>query len=128
MVIQDAQSPFDKADVAKFDMQETPSGSLPLIKTWSPVMSFHGASVELTAYDYSQSKLVTSKAKTSSNTIANNTKLASVHYPDLGISGDMTDLSSNLAKRRIEQIEQDYQSVISQTDPSIFWIATWFSL
>ncbi|MBN3493155.1 type VI secretion system Vgr family protein [Vibrio neptunius] len=128
MVIQDAQSPFDKADVAKFDMQETPSGSLPLIKTWSPVMSFHGASVELTAYDYSQSKLVTSKAKTSSNTIANNTKLASVHYPDLGISGDMTDLSSNLAKRRIEQIEQDYQSVIAQAEHDMFEVATWFSL
>ncbi|NOJ24628.1 type VI secretion system Vgr family protein [Vibrio coralliilyticus] len=128
MVIQDAQSPFDKADVAKFDMQETPSGSLPLIKSWAPVMSFHGASVELTAYDYSQSKLVTSKAKTSSNTIANNTKLASVHYPDLGISGDMTDLSSNLAKRRIEQIEQDYQSVIAQAEHDMFEIATWFSL
>ncbi|MDN3610112.1 type VI secretion system Vgr family protein [Vibrio ostreicida] len=128
LVVQDGQSPFDKADVTKFDMQETPSGSLPLIKTWSPVMSFHGASVELTAYDYSQSKLVTSKAKTSSNTIANNTKLTSVHYPDLGISGDMTDLSSNLAKRRIEQIEQDYQSVIATAEHDMFDIATWFSL
>ncbi|MDN3683334.1 hypothetical protein QW180_00610 [Vibrio sinaloensis] len=44
-------------------MSETPSGSLPLIENWSPAFSFHGASVELTTYDYSQSKLVTSKAQ-----------------------------------------------------------------
>ncbi|WP_341661430.1 type VI secretion system tip protein TssI/VgrG [Vibrio sp.] len=128
MVIQDATSPYTKADVAKFDMQETPSGSLPLIESWVPVMDFHGASIELTAYDYSQSKLVTSKAKTSSNTVANNTKLTSVYYPELGISGDMTDLSSNLAKRRIEYVEQDYQSVIAHAKHDMFDIATWFSL
>lgn len=128
MVIQDATSPFDKADVAKFDMKETPSGSLPLIESWIPIMAFHGTSIELTAYDYSQSKLVTSKTKNSSHTIANNTKLASITYPELGISGDMTDLSSNLAKRRIEYIEQDYQSITAQAKHDLFDIATWISL
>ncbi|GLT18003.1 hypothetical protein GCM10007938_17810 [Vibrio zhanjiangensis] len=128
MVIQDATSPFDKADVAKFDMKETPSGSLPLIESWIPIMAFHGTSIELTAYDYSQSKLVTSKTKNSSHTIANNTKLASIIYPELGISGDMTDLSSNLGKRRIEYIEQDYQSITAQAKHDLFDIATWISL
>ncbi|MBU2898834.1 type VI secretion system Vgr family protein [Vibrio hepatarius] len=128
LVIQDATSPFDKADAAKFDMQETPSGSLPLIHSWIPIMSFHGASIELTSYDYSQSKLITSKAKNSSHTIANNTKLTSSFYPELGISRDMTDLSSNLAKRRIEHLEQDYQSVVAHAKHDMFDIATWFSL
>ena len=49
-------------------------------------------------------------------------------YPELGISGDMTDLSSNLAKRRIEYVEQDYQSVIAHAKHDMFDIATWFSL
>lgn len=128
LVLQDAQSPFDKASTAKFDMSETPSGALPLIDNWSPAFSFHGASVELTAYDYSQSKLVTSKAQKSSHSIANNTKLTSRLYPELGVSGDMTDLASNLAKRRIEQREQDYQTISLMAKHDLFELASWFSL
>ncbi|NOI82442.1 type VI secretion system tip protein VgrG [Vibrio tubiashii] len=128
LVLQDAQSPFDKADNAKFDMVETPTGSLPLLESWSPAVAFHGASVELTAYDYSQTKLVTSKAQKSSNTIANNTKLTNVHYPPLGVSGDKTDLASNLAKRRAEHLAQDYQTIVATAKHDLFDIATWFSL
>jgi len=128
LVLQDAQSPFDKASDAKFDMVETPSGSLPLIESWSPALSFHGASVELTAYDYSQSKLVSSKAQKSNHTIANNTKLANRHYPPQGVSGDKTDLASNLAKRRIGYLEQDYEKVVATAKHDLFEVATWFSL
>ena len=45
-----------------------------------------------------------------------------------GISGDMTDLSSNLAKRRIEYVEQDYQSVIASARHDLFELGTYFSL
>ncbi len=128
MILQDAQTPFDKANTAKFDMKETPTGSLPLLEDWCPTVAFHGASIELSSYDYSQTKLITSGSKTSSNTIANNTKLANTRYPTLGISGDMTDLSSNLAKRRIEYIEQDYQSVIACAKHDLFELGTYFSL
>ncbi|MHA2742629.1 type VI secretion system Vgr family protein [Vibrio harveyi] len=128
MILQDAQTPFDKANTAKFDMKETPTGSLPLLEDWCPTVAFHGASVELSSYDYSQTKLITSGSKTSSNTIANNTKLANTRYPTLGISGDMTDLSSNLAKRRIEYVEQDYQSVIASAKHDLFELGTYFSL
>ncbi|WP_045421168.1 type VI secretion system Vgr family protein [Vibrio jasicida] len=128
MILQDAQTPFDKASTAKFDMKETPTGSLPLLEDWCPTVAFHGASVELSSYDYSQTKLITSGSKTSSNTIANNTKLANTRYPTLGISGDMTDLSSNLAKRRIEYVEQDYQSVIASAKHDLFELGTYFSL
>ncbi|MFM2589864.1 type VI secretion system Vgr family protein [Vibrio sp. TBV020] len=128
LVLQDAQSPFDKASDAKFDMVETPSGSLPLIETWSPALAFHGASIELTAYDYSQSKLVSSKAQKSSHTIANNTKLTNLNYPPHGVSGDKTDLASNLAKRRIGYLEQDYEKVIATAKHDLFEVATWFSL
>ncbi len=40
----------------------------------------------------------------------------------------MTDLSSNLAKRRIEYIEQDYQSVIACAKHDLFELGTYFSL
>ncbi|RTZ14511.1 type VI secretion system tip protein VgrG [Vibrio aquaticus] len=128
LVLQDAQSPFDKAATPKFDMAETPSGSLPLIDSWSPLLSFHGTSVELTAYDYTQSKLVSSKAQKSTHSIANNTKLTNRHYPPVGISGDKTDLASNLAKRRIGHLEQDYEKVIATAKHDLFDVATWFSL
>ncbi|ELV8771056.1 type VI secretion system tip protein VgrG [Vibrio harveyi] len=128
MILQDAQTPFDKASTAKLDMKETPTGSLPLLEDWCPTVAFHGASVELSSYDYSQTKLITSGSKTSSNTIANNTKLANTRYPTLGISGDMTDLSSNLAKRRIEYVEQDYQSVVASAKHDLFELGTYFSL
>lgn len=128
LILQDAQSPFDKADNAKFDMVETPSGSLPLIESWTPEVNFHGASIELTAYDYSQSKLVTSKTQKSNHSIANNSKLTATHYPVHGVSGDKTDLASNLAKRRVEHLAQNYQTIAATAKHDLFDIATWFSL
>ncbi|USD39921.1 type VI secretion system tip protein VgrG [Vibrio sp. SCSIO 43135] len=128
MILQDAQTPFSKASTSKFDMVEVPSGSNPLIHSWMPRSEFHGASVELTSYDYSQSKLISSKVKKSSHTISNNTKLTQTHYPPLGISRDRTDLASNLVKRRIEQIEQNYQSVIATSHSDEFELGSWFSL
>lgn len=128
IVLQDAQNPFDKSDIAKFDMVEAPSGSNPLIEQWMPKSDFQGVSVELTAYDYSQSKLISSKVNKSSNSIGNNSKLASQYYPTLGISGDMTDLASNLVKRRIEQMEQSYQQVNAVSNNDYFYVGTWFSL
>ncbi|PMJ92418.1 type VI secretion system tip protein TssI/VgrG [Vibrio sp. 10N.261.55.A7] len=128
LVIQDAQTPFEKANVSKFDMVETPSGNNPLIELWQPMSSFHGASIELSAYDDSQTKLVTSKATKSSHTIANNTKLTSVQYPPLGILGDKTDLASNLAKRRLEQLEQNFQLVEAQASHDSFAVGSWFTL
>ncbi|MGF1722365.1 type VI secretion system tip protein VgrG [Vibrio kyushuensis] len=128
LAIQDAQTPFEQASISKFDMVETPTDSNPLIKLWQPTSQFHGASIELTAYDDTQTKLVTSKATKSSHTIANNTKLTSVQYPPLGILGDKTDLASNLAKRRIEQIEQNFQLVEMLADHDSFELGSWFSL
>ncbi|CAH7416458.1 VgrG protein [Vibrio chagasii] len=128
MMLQDAQSPFQKSDASKMDMIETPSGSNPLIDKWMPQGQFHGASIELTAYDYSQSKLVSSKEKKSSHKIANNTKLTKQYYPSLGITGGMEDLASNLVKRRIEQLEQSYQTVHAEAQHDSFELGTWFSL
>jgi len=128
LVLHDAQKPFDKADVAKFDMAEVPSGNNPLIDEWQPIGAFHGASIELTNYDYSQSKLVTSGVKKSSHTLANNSKLSARYYPSASISGDMSDLSSNLAKRRIEQLEQNYQQVKAVAKVDAFTLASWLSL
>lgn len=128
MMLQDAQSPFQKSDASKLDMIEVPSGSNPLINKWMPQGQFHGASIELTSYDYSQTKLVSSKEKKSSHTIANNTKLTKQFYPKLGITGGMEDLASNLVKRRIEQLEQNYQTVEAEAQHDSFELGTWFSL
>lgn len=128
LVLQDAQTPFDQASTSKFDMSETPSGDNPLITHWQPECSFHGTSIELEAYDYTQSKLVSSKAKTSSHSIASNSKLSTVHYPPLGIVGDYTDLADNLVKRRLEQLEQNYERVLLSASQDEFTIGSWFSL
>ncbi|MEZ8783648.1 type VI secretion system Vgr family protein [Vibrio splendidus] len=128
MMLQDAQSPFQKSDASKLDMIEVPSGSNPLINKWMPQGQFHGASIELTSYDYSQTKLVSSKEKKSSHKIANNTKLTKQFYPNLGITGGMEDLASNLVKRRIEQLEQSYQTVEAEAQHDSFELGTWFSL
>lgn len=128
LVLQDAQTPFEQASNAKFDMRETPSGDYPLIEKWNPISRFHGASIELTSYDYSQSKLVSGSVKKSSHSIANHTQLTRNRYPELGISGDTSDLASNLAKRRVEQLEQNYLTIEATAKHDAFTIATWFSL
>ncbi|WP_299690981.1 type VI secretion system tip protein TssI/VgrG [uncultured Vibrio sp.] len=128
MMLQDAKSPFDKSESSKLDMIEVPSGSNPLLDKWMPQGQFHGASIELTSYDYSQSKLISSKEKKSSHNIANNTKLARRFYPNLGITGGMEDLASNLVKRRIEQLEQEFKTVAAEAKHDSFELGTWFSL
>ncbi len=55
--------PFSKIDASKLDMIEVPSGSNPLLDKWMPQSQFHGASIELTSYDYSQTKLVVVKRR-----------------------------------------------------------------
>lgn len=128
MMLQDAQSPYKKSDIGKLDMIEVPSGNNPLLDKWMPQGQFHGASIELTSYDYSQTKLVSSKQKKSSHKIANNTKLTKQFYPNLGITGGMEDLASNLVKRRIEQLEQNYQTVEAEAQHDSFELGKWFSL
>lgn len=128
MMLQDAQSPYKKSDIGKLDMIEVPSGNNPLLDKWMPQGQFHGASIELTSYDYSQTKLVSSKQKKSSHKIANNTKLTKQFYPNLGITGGMEDLASNLVKRRIEQLEQNYQTVEAEAQHDLFELGKWFSL
>ncbi|MGD8170418.1 type VI secretion system Vgr family protein [Vibrio sp. TRT 21S02] len=128
MLCQDAQSPFDKAEINQFDMIEVPEGKNPLIDRWMPKSCFHGSSIELTSFDYNQTKLISSKPKKTTHSIANASKLTQTHYPPLGINGDRTDLASNLAKRRIELIEQQYQQIIATAKQDAFELGTWFSL
>ncbi|MCE0557546.1 MULTISPECIES: type VI secretion system tip protein TssI/VgrG [unclassified Motilimonas] len=128
LILQDAQKPFVKAKQSLFDHSDTPSGEHPLINTWLPQYTFHSASLELNNYDYEQTKLVSSKVKKSSNKIANNTKLTKQHFPAASISGKIDDLSSNLIKRRIEQLEQDYQQITAESTSDDFVVGQWFSL
>ncbi|MCY9873348.1 type VI secretion system Vgr family protein [Vibrio barjaei] len=127
LILQDAEKPYSKADINKFDMANLPSGSNPLIQSWHSDLQFHGTSLELTDYDYSQSKLLSSKASKSSNKIANNTKLAATHFSNDSVSGDMTDLST-LVKRRVEAIESQYSTIQASSDVDAFYVGQYFSL
>ena len=84
--------------------------------------TFQGNSVELKAYDYEQTKLVSSKAQRNKNTIANNTNLTNTFYPTLGGPRRQTDLANNLAKRRSEYFAQGYQMVSIEAKHDLFEI------
>ncbi|MCZ8487031.1 hypothetical protein O9992_00175 [Vibrio lentus] len=109
-----------KSDASKLDMIEVPSpGSNPLLDKWMPQSHrFMAPASELTSYD-SQTKLVSSKREEISHTIANNTKLTKQFYPKLGITRVEWKIASNLVKRRIEQLEQNYQTVEAEKHNTI---------
>ena len=128
LMLQEAQSPFEQAPQAKFDMAETPSGSLPLLDSWSPEMAFHGASVELTAYDYGQTKVLSGNVKRSSHSIANHAKLSKKYHLPLEVASDKSVIIDHLSQLGINQLEQNYHIITATAKHDLFTIATWFSL
>ncbi|MCW8344577.1 type VI secretion system tip protein VgrG [Vibrio sp. ZSDZ65] len=127
LILQDAEKPFSKAEIHQFDMASEPSGDYPLLQSWQSEHQFHSTSIELTNYDYSQSKLVSSKTSKATNTIANNTKLSLNQYGNDSITGDMTDLAA-LVKKRVEAMQSHYRQIIATSDIDAFFIGQYFSL
>ncbi|MGF1747897.1 type VI secretion system Vgr family protein [Vibrio cionasavignyae] len=127
LILQDAEKPFTKADINKFDMASEPSGNNPLLQSWQSSHQFHAASIELTNYDYSQSKLISSKANKTTNTVANNSKLSLTHFASESITGDMTDLTT-IVKKRAESMQSHYSQVVTSSNTDAFYVGQYFSL
>ncbi len=128
LLLHDASSPYQDADINEFDFINTPDGNLEILTQWVPEHNFHGKSLELNNYDYSQSKLVSSKKKTASHSLANNTKLINTRFAHSSVAGDFTDLAKNLVARRIALLEQDYHKITGASESQSLFVASNFSL
>jgi type VI secretion system secreted protein VgrG len=116
MILQDASNPFSKDDIVTLDHAATPSGENDLASLWERQNQIHSASIELAAYDYNQSKLITSGAQSSKYTLSGNTKLTQYRFPASSITGAVDDLSSPLAVTERAQLDSNYTMVKGRTD------------
>jgi len=116
MILQDASKPFSKDGKASLDHVAKPSGENDLASLWELQNQMHSASIELAAYDYNQSKLVTSKAQSSKYSLSGNTKLTQYRYPASSITGLKDDLASPLAVTERAQLDSNYTMVKARTD------------
>lgn len=116
LMLHDASLPFDTSGKVSLDHQLTATTSNEIISTWQPKFEFHTSGIELSNYDYSKTKLTTSKTKTSTHKIANSSKLSEVHFPTSSVSGLMDDLADRLAKSRLAQAERNFNRIEGQTN------------
>lgn len=116
MILQDASKPFSKDGKASLDHIAKPGGENDLASLWELQNQMHSASIELASYDYSQSKLVTSKAQSSKYSLSGNTKLTQYRYPASSITGLNDDFSSPLAVTERAQLDSNYTMVKARTD------------
>ncbi|WP_036827157.1 type VI secretion system Vgr family protein, partial [Photobacterium sanctipauli] len=115
LYLQQASNAFSKDDSVKLDYASAPTGDNDIIDSWQREHAFHSASLEITGYDYNQSKLITSKAKKTKYTVSGNTKLTDYRYPAASLTGAYTDLASSLADVQRAQLDSDYHCVYAKT-------------
>lgn len=111
LILHDAAKPFDKSDKVTLDDASAPSGDYEVVTNWSPAFKFHNSSIQLGNYDYNQSKLVSSSAKSSKFKLAGNSKITESRYPVASITGQMDDLSSALVECYRAQRDTEYQLI-----------------
>ncbi|MFC3152739.1 type VI secretion system Vgr family protein [Litoribrevibacter euphylliae] len=116
LVLHDASLPFDTSGKISLDHKLTATQSNEILLSWQPKFQFHTSGVELSNYDYSKTKLTTSKTKTSKHNISNSSKLTQSHFPTPSVSGLMDDLASRLVKSRLAQAERNYQLIDAETN------------
>ncbi|USD66337.1 type VI secretion system tip protein TssI/VgrG [Vibrio sp. SCSIO 43136] len=126
LYLQDASKSFGQDNLVTLDYIASASGDYEVITKWQRAHQFHSASAELTAYDYNQSKLVTSKAKKSKYSLSGNTKLTQSFYPVASKDGSFSDLASNQAE--IWRAQQDSQYHLVQAVSESTQLATGFML
>ncbi|UJF17196.1 type VI secretion system tip protein VgrG [Vibrio sp. SS-MA-C1-2] len=122
LYLQTATNPFSKDGLTTLDSITSPTGEYEILDSWEPQHQFHTASVELTAYDYNQSKLVTSKTQKSKYSLSGNSKLTQTHYPVASLSQSYDDLAKPLAQTAIGQNDSNY-SLINATTQSYQLVA-----
>ncbi|MFC6670690.1 type VI secretion system Vgr family protein [Marinobacterium aestuariivivens] len=128
LVLHDAAKPFDSADKCLLDDSGAPGGENPVVERWAPRHRFHAASLELAAYDYNQTKLVSSKAKASKYKLAGNTKLTDFRYPAASISGAVDDLDKPLVETQRAQLDSEYHLVDAETASAALAVGGYLSL
>jgi len=128
LTLHDPNSPYEKATVNKLDYIASRSGEQMLLTKWQPKLKVHSAAISTVNYDYENTKLIDSGDTKSSNKIANNTKLTQYEFGTNSIKGDMSDLNSDTAKIRLNQIQSDYSSVEAESIVEDITLATQFSL
>lgn len=120
LFLQQASKPFATDQMATLDYASQPTGDYEVLDTWQREHRFHSASLELSGYDYNQSKLVSSKAKKSKYSLSNNTKLTEYRYPVTGSIGTYADLASEEVDTQRAQLDSDYDCAFTTcSDPSL---------
>lgn len=114
--LQDASKPFSSDDVTSLDHISLPDGDNEVVKEWAYQNQFHSASLEITNFDYSQSKLVTSSAKSSTYSISGNAKLKNYLYPVATATGDYSDLTGAQITVQRAQLDSGYSRVFGETE------------
>lgn len=128
LTLHDPNSPYEKATISKLEYIASRTGEQLLLKKWQPILKVHSASISTVNYDYESTKLIDSGDTKSSNKIANNTKLTQYEFGTNSIKGDMSDLTSDTAKIRLNQVQSDYSSVEAESIVEDITLATQFSL
>jgi len=128
LILHNAAKPFSSSGKTTLDDISAPGGSNELVRNWSPRHRFHAATVELAGYDYSQTKQVSSKTKSSKYKIAANTKLADFRYPHPTISGALDDLAKPLAETRRAQLDSEYHLVDGETESAALAVGRYLNL
>lgn len=114
--LQDASKPFSSDDVTSLDHISSPDGDHEVVKEWAYQNQFHSTSLEITNFDYSQSKLITSGAKASKYSVSGNTKLTNYLYPVATATGDYSDLSGAQITVQRSQLDSGYSRVYGETE------------
>lgn len=128
LILHDASKPFSTTDKVSLDDASTPGGNNEIARNWSPRNTFHAASIELTGYDYSQSKLVSSKSKSSKYKLSANTKLADTRHLSPSITGAIDDLAKPLVETQRAQLDSEYHLVDGETNSAELSIAKCLTL
>lgn len=115
LILQDASKPFSSDDAVSLDHIASPSGDNETADKWEYQNQFHSASLEVANFNYSQSKLMTSKASSSKYSISGNTKFTEYRYPTASGTGDYADLSAALVTVQRAQLDSGYSRVYGET-------------
>jgi len=128
LILHDAAKPFSSDGKSSLDDLHSPSGNNETVENWSPRHRFHAATLELAGYDYSQTKLVSSKGKNSKYTLSSNSKLTDFRYPAASITGAVDDLAKPLAETRRAQLDSEYHLVDGETNSTALAVGRYLAL
>jgi len=126
--LQDPDSPYEDASIAKLDYKPSRTGEQMLVTQWQPKLKLHGAAISSLNYDYEKTQVVDSGDSSSSHTIANTQKLTQYEFGSNSVKGDMSDLSSSVVKKRLNQVQSDFSLVEAKSIVEDLTLATQFSL